>query len=60
MGRPTNKMIDYAIILRNQLGYDPNDYDFDNMTFKQMQDLLPKQTSKSLDKMSGSLSQKFS
>lgn len=40
MGRPTDRMIEYATGLINQLGYDPDDYDFDKMTFEQVRDLI--------------------
>lgn len=40
MGRPTAKMIDYANSLLDQLGYNPDEYDFDNMTFEQVRDLI--------------------
>ena len=40
MGSPTAKMIDYATSLLSELGYDPDEYDFDNMTFEQVRDLI--------------------
>lgn len=40
MGRPTDRMIEYAIALLKELGYDPDDYDFDKMTFEQVRDLI--------------------
>jgi hypothetical protein len=39
-GRPTDAMIRFAKILINQLGYDPDDYDFDNMTFAECSNLI--------------------
>ena len=40
MGKPTDKMIEFATGLLDQLGYDPDIYDFDNMTFEQVRDLI--------------------
>lgn len=40
MARPTAKMIDFATSLLEQLGYDRDEYDFDNMTFEQVRDLI--------------------
>lgn len=40
MGRPTDKMISYAEQLLDQIGYDPDEYDFGNMTFDQVRELI--------------------
>lgn len=40
MGKATQRMIDFALDLINQLGYDPDEYDFDSMTFEQVRDLI--------------------
>ena len=40
MGRPTEKMIDYAVDLLQQLGYGPDEYDFEKMSFEQVGDLI--------------------
>lgn len=40
MGKATPRMIIYAEGLLEQLGYDLDDYDFDNMTFEQVRDLI--------------------
>lgn len=38
--RPTDSMVRYAKSLVNQLGYDPDDYDFDQMTFAECSNLI--------------------
>ncbi|MBP2635027.1 MAG: hypothetical protein H6Q72_934 [Firmicutes bacterium] len=40
MGKATPKMIEYAQGLIGQLGYDLDDYDFNNMTFEQVRELI--------------------
>ena len=40
MGKATAKMVEFAQDLIDQLGYDPEDYDFDFMTFEQVRDLI--------------------
>ena len=40
MRKPTPKMIEYATQLINELGYDPDDYNFDSMDFQKVSSLI--------------------
>lgn len=40
MGRPTQPMIDFATDLLEQLGYDPDNYDFDQMSYDKCSELI--------------------
>ncbi|MEN6414362.1 MAG: hypothetical protein ABFC84_16615 [Veillonellales bacterium] len=40
MGRPTAKQIEFATELLQQLGYDPDDYDFSSMDFQEVSKLI--------------------
>lgn len=40
MSRPTQPMIDYATDLLEQLGYDPDEYDFDKMSYERVAELI--------------------
>lgn len=39
-GQPTEKMVNFAKTLIDQLGYDQDDYDFDRMSFEECKNLI--------------------
>ncbi|MEN6566364.1 MAG: hypothetical protein ABFC57_08685 [Veillonellales bacterium] len=40
MGRPTANQIEFATDLLQQMGYDPDDYDFDSLDFQDVSNLI--------------------